>query len=145
MAMARKIGTWSLLAILVLAFTSAAYARVQRFGDIEANVPPGWTVEEAEGELIFFAPDYSASLVIVIAEESGTTAGAIAAEMSQMFNGSTPESSDGMYSFEFRTAEGVDGYVLVFLVEGTDIYMVWSVIGDHPDMITLLDSIQWVD
>jgi len=145
--MVRKIGLLLLSAIVVFAFVSPADANVRRFGNIEANVPSGWTVEDADFQLTFTAPGDAAIVSIITDEmEEGLTIEEIAAEISDEVGGNSPSSvGDGMFEFFFYNEHGIQSYVLVNEIDGTGLYMTWVIAGTHPDMETLLSSIRWVD
>jgi hypothetical protein len=117
----------------------------QTYGPITVDVPKGWTVEETEEMLTFTAPDDSAAFSIIVSDEAkGANAKEFAEKMSKELNGDKPQKEDGGYSFDFKDDKGNDCSALVMDMEN-DHYMIWLIRGEHPELLDLVNSLNWND
>jgi hypothetical protein len=139
----RRFSVFALLAVaFAFAFVPVAEAARQTFGPISVVVPSGWQVTEEETQLTFTAPDNAAVVSIIIDELEGYTLKDIAEGVAGELNGSAPVAdADGDFSFTFQNEHGVDAVAVVTGgIEG--FFMLWLLVGEHPDMQSLLGSIQ---
>ena len=125
-----------LLVFLVLLLILACMAR--DFDGFRADVPPGWEViEEKDAMVGFVSPDREAIVTVTVASAQDVDPAAFAAEMAQGLGGSDIMEEDGVYSFAFG-----DNGVTVVHVAGADLRVI-SIIGGHPALEGLMDSIEW--
>ena len=122
--------------VLLLILPVASMAR--DFDGFRADVPPGWEVMEEKGAMVgFVSPDREAIVTVTVASAQDVDPAAFAAEMAQGLGGSDIMEEDGVYSFAFG-----DNGVTVVHVAGTDLRVI-SIIGGHPALEGLIDSIEW--
>ena len=143
--MARKAGVFLLLAVLIFVFAADAEAARQRFGNVEADVPAGWTTQEAENQVTIIAPDNVAVVSIITNIIEGTTMRAVAEDIAREYNSSAPQAAEGVYVLGFRNEHGIDYRVIVSGDESTGFYMVWITAGEHAQLGALIESIEWVE
>lgn len=116
----------ALAAILAVVFSSAAFAGVQDFGKFTVDVVQGCTAENQDGTAIITKNDSSAQLTIAIADAGGSTKAQLAEAFISEFKKSgtytkitAPEAdSDGSYSWEMTTAEGVVSNAMLAVEDG---------------------------
>ena len=115
----------TLAAVLVLAFSFAAFGAVQDFGRFTLDVPDGWTGQFQDPSAIITKNDNSAQLVVTISGTEGASLGDIAAGVAEAFkqqgftNLTTPQAdSDGDYSFEGINPQGVKSNVMMTASDG---------------------------
>jgi len=142
---ARKIGVFLLSAVFIFAFAAGAEAVRQRFGNIAADVPAGWTIEGSENRVTFVAPDESAMVSIMVNVAEGFTLQEIAETVAQEYGGSALQEVGGAYVFGFQNEYEVDYSVIISGDEETGFYMVWVIAGEHPQLGALIESIEWVE
>ncbi len=95
-------------------------------------------VMEQKGAMVgFVSPDREAIVTVTVASAQDVDPAAFAAEMAQGLGGSDIMEEDGVYSFAFG-----DNGVTVVHVAGTDLRVI-SIIGGHPALEGLIDSIEW--
>ena len=95
-------------------------------------------VMEEKGAMVGFAsPDREAIVTVTVASAQDVDPAAFAAEMARGLGGSGIMEEDGVYSFAFG-----DNGVTVVHVAGTDLRVI-SIIGGHPALEGLIDSIEW--
>ena len=122
--------------VLLLILPVASMAR--DFDGFRADVPPGWEVMEEKGAMVgFVSPDREAIVTVTVASAQDVDPAAFAAEMARGLGGSDIMEEDGVYSFAFG-----DNGVTVVHVAGTDLRVI-SIIGGHPALEGLIDSIEW--
>lgn len=127
-----------LLVFLVLLLILPVACMARDFDGFRANVPPGWEVMEEKGAMVgFVSPDREAIVTVTVASAQDVDPAAFAAEMAQGLGGSDIMEEDGVYSFAFG-----DNGVSVVHVAGTDLRVI-SIIGGHPALEGLIDSIEW--
>ena len=111
-----------LAAVLALVIASAAFA--YDFGAFTMDVASGWSASVNGPTGIVMKDDKTASLSVTITPAEGNTAKtlaeAFAAEFGKSFaKVSTPEAdSDGSYSWEMTTAEGVVSNAMLAVEDG---------------------------
>lgn len=127
-----------LLVFLVLLLILPVACMARDFDGFRADVPPGWEVMEEKGAMVGFAsPDREAIVTVTVASAQDVDPAAFAAEMARGLGGSDIMEKDGVYSFAFG-----DNGVTVVHVAGTDLRVI-SIIGGHPALEGLIDSIEW--
>ena len=143
---AGKIGVFLLLAALIFTFAASAEAELQRFGNIEAYVPEGWTVQATGAQTTFMSPGNVAALSVLVNTATGVTAEEVAVAYSEAHYGTTPEEVDeGTFVFSFQNENGIESHAVVVLLADTDSYMVWVTAGAHPQLGELIESVQLVE
>ena len=127
-----------LLVFLVLLLILPVASMARDFDGFRADVPPGWEVMEEKGAMVgFVSPDREAIVTVTVASAQYVDPASFAAEMAQGLGGSDIMEEDGVYSFAFG-----DNGVTVVHVAGTDLRVI-SIIGGHPALEGLIDSIEW--
>ena len=127
-----------LLVFLVLLLILPVACMARDFDGFRADVPPGWEVMEEKGAMVgFVSPDREAIVTVTVASAQDVDPAAFAAEMARGLGGSDIMEEDGVYSFTFG-----DNGVTVVHVAGTDLRVI-SIIGGHPALEGLIDSIEW--
>lgn len=121
-----------LLVFLVLLLILPVACMARDFDGFRADVPPGWEVMVG-----FVSPDREAIVTVTVASAQDVDPAAFAAEMAQGLGGSDIMEENGVYSFAFG-----DNGVTVVHVAGTDLRVI-SIIGGHPALEGLIDSIEW--
>jgi hypothetical protein len=124
---------------------SGAEAARKTYGVISVDVPSGWTVEDSDDQITFMAPGNEAGLTIIAGETEGAPLKALAQEMSKQLGGSAPKESDGAYAFSFKNDNGVECPSFLTGDEDIGMYMCIIIMGEHPQMEALLDSIEFND
>ena len=140
----RQVGVFLVLAVaFAFAFVPAAEAARQTFGPISVVVPSGWQVTEEETQLTFTAPGDAAVVSVIMDELEGHTVKEIAEGVAASLNGSAPVAdSDGDFTFTFTNEHGVDAYAVVSGDEAQDFFILWFVVGEHPEVAALLGSVE---
>jgi len=145
-ALARKSGVFLLLVALIFVFAAGAEAERQGFGNFEIYVPYGWTVERSNVQATFMAPENVAALSIIVDTATGTTAEEVARDLSGTHGGTTPEAvEEGTFMFSFQNEGGVHSTAIVVRMDDADLYMIWVIAGEHPQLGDLIESFQWID
>ena len=142
----RKVSVFLVLvAAFAFAFVPVAEAARQTFGPISLVVPSGWQVTEEETQLTFIAPGNAAVVSVIIDELEGSTLKEIAEGVAASLNGSAPVAdSDGDFTFTFKNEHGVDAFAVVTGDEAEDFFVLWIVVGEHPEVADLLGSVEEV-
>jgi hypothetical protein len=140
---ARKISLFLLLAAVFL-FAGDAEAAKRTFGMIGADVPQGWEATESENQIIFTAPD-AAGLTIVTNGLDGLSVKEYAGQAAIEFNGTNPKEGDGYFTFSFKNPQMVVCKAFVYGDEEANFIMLLVQTGDHPQMASLIDSIEVVN
>ena len=140
----RKVSVFlALAAAFAFAFAPVAEAARQTFGPISLVVPSGWQVTEEETQLTFTAPGNAAFVSVIIDELEGSTLKELAEGVAASVNGSAPVAdSDGDFTFTFKNEHGVDGYAIVTGDKAKDFFVLWIVVGEHPELAALLGSVE---
>jgi len=139
----RKVSVFLVLAVaFAFAFAPVAEAARQTFGPISLVVPSGWQVTEEETQLTFVAPGNAAVVSVIIDELEGVTLKEMAEGVAASLNGSAPVAdSDGDFTFTFKNEHGVDAFAVVTGDEAEDFFVLWFVVGEHPELAALLGSV----
>ena len=140
----RKVSVFlALAAVFAFAFAPAAEAARQTFGPISLVVPNGWQVTEEETQLTFTAPGNVAVVSVIFDELEGSTLKELAEGVATSLNGSAPVmDSDGDFSFTFKNEHGVDAFAIITGDEAKDFFVLWLVVGEHPEVAALLGSVE---
>lgn len=139
--------TLALAAVLALVLTAAAFA--QDFGAFTMDIPAGWTASQNGPTAIVAKDDKTASLSVTIMPAEGNSAKTFAEAFAEEFKKSfatvtTPEAdSDGTYSWDMVTAEGVKSYAMLAVEDGKCKLTVMTALENAPeDIAAMLESIK---
>lgn len=131
-----------LAAVLVVVLTAAAFG--QDFGKFTMNIAEGWTGSQNGPTAIATKNDNTASFTVTVAAMEGATkaqlAEAFAAEFKKSFaEVGTPEADkDGDYSWDMKTANGVESHALLSSDGGDYVLMVMTNVAAAPDDFTAM-------
>lgn len=127
--------------IAVFAVSSVAFATVKEFKKISVDVPAGWTATEEDSTVSLVADDSSAALTITVEDNDGTEMEVIAKAFADQLKGTDPVFEDDIYVFSFQNANDVECNVIINGDE--DMYVMLVLIGEHDDMETIMDSLEF--
>ena len=89
--------------MMLMLWSSWAFADIQEFRYFSLDVPEGWTAEESDSVVTVYANDKTGSLVITTGEPGGASLEEIAGAFCDELGGGVPVSDDeGNYTFEFN-------------------------------------------
>ncbi|MCF4150971.1 hypothetical protein L2W58_04075 [Dethiosulfovibrio sp. F2B] len=126
--------------VLVLALSMSAFAATMDFPRFTIDVPQGWDASEDGTTVTFLASDKSAALTVTVEKNDGTAIKDLAYAYANQFKASEPEVEDDVYMFGFQNDSGVDCYAV--LCGDDSEYILLVVIGDHPQLEGMIDSIE---
>ena len=138
-----------LCAVLVLAMSSCAWARVQRFGHFTVDVPSGWTGELQGSTLVVKSDTVNASLAVAFNETGGASLSDIVERLYIQMEGSgLQQDDDGDYVFTFKNLAGGESFALV--TEDDGYYLVLSLTGYDNEEVqdeleAIMDSVDFED
>lgn len=132
----------ALVAVLVLVLTAAAFG--QDFGKFTMNIAEGWTGSQNGYTAIASKNDNTASLTVTIAPAEGATKAQLAEAFVSEFRKSfaevgTPEADkDGDYSWDMKTANGVESHAMLSSDGGDYVLLVMTNVVAAPDDFTAM-------
>lgn len=127
--------------MLVLVFSISAFAGVQKFDKLSINVPDGWSASQDGSTVTVLANDKSAALTFTIEDNDGTPIKDLADAFAKQFKATEPEvDEDDTYYFTFKNPSDVDCNVILY--GDDDEYLMLVMIGEHPDMEGIIDSLE---
>ena len=138
-SMKRKSIVLALLA--VFAISSIAFAAVKTFGHVSVDVPSGWTAAEDGTTVSLTADDNSAAITVTVETNDGTDVALIAKEYAKQFKASEPVFEDDVYTMTFKNANDIDCNVVIS--GDGDMYVMLVMIGEHPQMEQIVDSLEF--
>lgn len=129
----------ALLSVFVV--SSMAFAAVKTFDHISVEVLDGWSAAQDGTTVSLTADDNSAALTVTLEENDGTDLELIANEYAKQFKATDPVFEDDVYTMSFKNANGVDCNVVIS--GDGDMYVMLVIIGDHPQMEEIVDSLEF--